>query len=53
MIPALKKDHLEKTVNVRVTETERSLIEKLARKYAGGNISAWMRHAALKFKPEK
>jgi hypothetical protein len=36
---------------VRVTEEEFEVIMAKASKVAGGNLSAWIRHAALNHKP--
>ncbi len=37
-------------VVLRVSEIERLALEQLAVRYAGGNLSAFVRHAALSFK---
>ncbi len=40
-------------VNFKVTSKEMKLIQNNADKYAGGNYSAWLRHAAINYKPAK
>ncbi len=40
-------------VNFSATEAEKKAIQALADKYADGNLSAWLRYAALHCKPAK
>jgi hypothetical protein len=40
-------------MNLKISRKDRKLIIALAAKHAGGNYSAWMRHASLHFKPKK
>jgi len=42
-----------KVISVRMSEKELQEIEKLARKYTGGNLSWWLKHAGLSYKPGK
>lgn len=37
---------------MRLTASERETIERNARKYAGGNISAWLRYTGIQHKPK-
>lgn len=39
-----------KLLTVRITEAERQAIQKAADKFADGNMSHYVRHAALNFK---
>lgn len=58
---AEKKQQLKATVtdirsrmmNVKLTEDEFSRIFSNARKFAGGNISAWVRYAAMNLAPKQ
>lgn len=49
--PEARRD--EHTLSLRLSVGERALIGALARKYAGGNMSEWVRYAALNFRPTK
>jgi hypothetical protein len=40
-------------LNTKVTDEEREEIERLAKLYAGGNVSLWLREAAMKWRPTK
>ena len=40
-------------VNFKCAKSDQVLLRRLARKYAGGNFSAWLRHAGLKYRPKK
>jgi len=40
-------------VPVRVSAAERARIAELARRYTDGNVSEYLRYAALNFKPTK
>ncbi len=40
-------------INVKVTSQERKAMDRLAEKYAKGNLSAWLRHAARHYKPKR
>lgn len=44
--PNVRKDFIA----IKVSQTERAMIEQLAKRHAGGNISAFVRYAALNFK---
>jgi hypothetical protein len=52
---AVKKSKARKTeiVNLKVTSQERGVLNALAKKHAGGNISAWLRHSGLNYRPGK
>ena len=51
----LSKDDREllKIVNLKVSSKDRSGLVKNAKRYAGGNLSAWLRYAGLHFTPAK
>ncbi len=38
---------------LKLTEFERSLIQKKAKRFAAGNVSAWIRFSAINFKPSR
>lgn len=38
--------------NLRLSTTDRKRIRQAAKKYAKGNMSAWLRFAAVSFKPK-
>lgn len=40
-------------VNIKMSEETRKRIQRKARLYAGGNESAWLRYAALHYKPKE
>lgn len=40
-------------INLKVTEAERRELSAFAKKYADGNLSAWLRHAGRKYRPKK
>jgi hypothetical protein len=40
-------------VNFKAASKDHKKIAALAKKYAGGNTSAWLRHAALNYRPAK
>ncbi len=40
-------------INFKVTVAEKKKIVALAKKYAGGNVSLWLRYAAMNCKPRK
>jgi hypothetical protein len=42
-----------KIVNLKVNGKDRKAINALAKKYAKGNLSAWLRHAGLRYAPKK
>lgn len=46
--PKAKKDKL---INLKITSAEREAIQKNADRYAGGNISKWLRYAGAHLKP--
>ena len=41
------------TLKLRVTTDDAAAMQRLADKYADGNLSAWLRRAALEHKPKK
>lgn len=47
-IENLKKKNL---INLKISENELQEIKKKADKYTNGNLSAWLRYAAIKFNP--
>ena len=42
-----------KLINLKVSSRERKELNALAQKYMGGNLSAWLRYAGLRFDPKK
>jgi len=42
-----------KLMTVSVSQSEFRTIKQLADKFAGGNVSAWIRHCAINYKPKK
>lgn len=48
----IKKSKL-KIVNLKVGSKDRKALMLKAKKYAGGNLSAWFRHTGLKYIPKK
>ena len=48
-----KKESEKTNVNFRVTKDELDKIKKLAKKYAGGNLTAWLKYTAINYKPKK
>lgn len=42
-----------KNINFKVSEYELKLMKKQAKKYAGGNLSAWLKYATTKLAPLK
>jgi hypothetical protein len=48
-----KKATRSKLLNIKVTTWEEAIIDSLAKKFAGGNKSEWIRFASLNFQPRK
>lgn len=49
-----KKEKPEMSLlNLKITAVDKRRINANARRYAGGNLSAWLRHAGIAFKPGK
>lgn len=42
----------KKIINIRVTDEELAIIKERADKYANGNLSVYLRHVAMNFKPK-
>lgn len=42
-----------KIVNLKVGSKDRAALNAMAKKYAKGNLSAWLRHAGLRYVPKK
>ena len=40
-------------LNFKVSNSDLKKIETLVKLHAGGNYSAWLRHASLNFRPKK
>jgi hypothetical protein len=40
-------------INFKAAGKDHKKIALLAKKHAGGNMSAWLRHAALNYRPKK
>ena len=49
----IKKESSKVLVNFRVTKDELEEIKSLAKKYAGGNMTAWLKYTAINYKPKK
>ncbi len=49
-VPKVQDFHL---INFKVTAAEKKSIAALAKKYAGGNVSLWLRYASMHCKPRK
>lgn len=49
----INKNEETKIWNVRLTESERKIIDEKALLYTDGNASAWVRYAAINLKPLK
>ena len=49
----VKKEGDLKLVNFRATQEDIKIIKKMAKKYAKGNVSAWLRYVAMNYKPTK
>ena len=43
----------DSSITIKMIEKEKSEIQKKADLYAGGNMSAWLRYAALNHTPKK
>lgn len=41
-----------KVISMKLEESDFKEIAKLAKKFAKGNISAWIRHAATRYSPK-
>lgn len=41
------------SIGLRVSETERAIIEAKAKKFTKGNVSEWVRYAAINMQPKK
>jgi hypothetical protein len=42
-----------KPISTRFLFTEQMILQAMATKFTGGNVSEWIRYAALNFKPAK
>ncbi len=51
VIETRKRKDKNRIINVKVTEKERKAIIALAAKYTDGNVSSWLRYAAIHHKP--
>lgn len=51
----LKRPKKEKPtlINFKVVKSDLKAIEARAKKFAGGNLSLWLRHAGLKYTPKR
>ena len=47
------KVNKNRILSISVSPSELRTIKKLAQKYAGGNVSAWIRYCAINYKPKK
>lgn len=48
---AVKKSNGLPLVNFKISRREMLIVEKQAKKYTEGNVSAWLRYSATRFKP--
>ena len=48
----LRPETRSRPFNIKVTETEYSTLKVKAQRYTDGNVSAWVRYAALNLKPD-
>lgn len=53
MTQELKKPKKDKVIFFRLTAEQEKLIRAKAERYADGNLSAWIAHAAANFVPKK
>lgn len=53
IIEPLKRVNRTILKNVKVTPEEERIIQENADKFAGGNVSEWIRYSAMKLKPKK
>lgn len=47
-----KKTNLEKVLTVRVNKAEFSKLKAMAKMYAEGSMSAWLRHCINEYRPK-
>ncbi len=47
-----KEKDLRLPVHIRFSEEERSQAQEMADTYTGGDLSKWVRHAALSYRPK-
>lgn len=50
---AVKTSKARHLVNFKIDNAEQKLLMQRAKKYAKGNLSAWLRHAGSKYVPPK
>lgn len=53
MKSAKRKQSELSLLNIKVSPADRRALDAAAKKYAGGNLSAWLRFAGMVFKPSK
>lgn len=53
LITQVKKKIVKKPINFKVDLEEHKQLQEQADKYAGGNLSEWLRFAGKHFKPSK
>lgn len=46
------KKEVPKLINLKVFKSEKAVISKKAKKYAGGNLSLWLKIAGSKYIPK-
>lgn len=49
---ASKKEKLD-VINLKITRADRKAIQAMAKRYAKGNLSAWLRAAGLEYIPSR
>lgn len=42
----------KRLISLKLNAQELEVIESLAKKHADGNVSAWVRHAAMNYRPK-
>lgn len=52
-MPKLKEDKKTKYLSIKISESDHAKIILQAKKYTGGNVSRWIRYAAIKLTPKK
>lgn len=50
-LKTVKSDSKRRLINLKANREERNAIKANAKKFARGNVSEWVRYAAINFKP--
>jgi hypothetical protein len=51
MLKSLKVENKSKTIGIRLSAAEYSILKDKAATFANGQVSEWIRYAALNFEP--